>query len=584
MPETLRAASLGRERLRLSEIFSHGTRLLQLPAESARLRIAVSGSATTDLIARAIAIGCVQEGVPARLYQSPFGAWRQDAIDPGSALHRSEPDIVVLATDWRDGVTGLALDASAQAVADSVAGKVASYRAIWTAIARRGETRIIHHLPVAPPGRLAGIAEQRLPASPRRQIEALRVALLEAGPEIVFLDPEPLGWDARSWFGAKLQFPQERLPDYVVLFRAALRAATGRAKKVLALDLDNTLWGGVIGDDGIDGLKLGPENPAGDAFAAFQSHAKALAARGIILAVCSKNDRTTAEAGFLHPHSVLSRADFAAFECSWADKAGGLRRIAQTLNVGLDAIVFADDNPAECALVRRELPEIAVVELGTDPSSFIGRLEEGSWFDLQSLGAADFTRGAAYQARAEAQAEMSGTTDLEGFLSGLDMRGRVFRADGAALARIAQLEGKTNQFNLTTRRYDEAAVRAFAERPDALVLGATLVDKFGDHGLVSSVIATGQDNALVIESWLMSCRVFSRSLEQFVMRALIAEARARGLSLVVGAYAPSPKNSVVADLFTRLGFHEIEPGRLWRRETAGATSDLITLVANQAGG
>ena len=581
MPDVLRAALAGRTQLTLTEIFAHGTRLLSGSPDKPGLRIVVAGSATTDLIARAIAVGCAAEAVTATISQSPFAAWRQEALDPTSSLHRFAPEIVVLVTDWRDGITTLPLDAPRETVDEAVAAKVAAFKAVWNAIARTG-ARVIQHLPASPPFQLSGVAELRLPAAPHRQIEALRRALLDAEPSVILLDTAALSVDARSWFGAKLPFAPDMLGSYVSLFRAALRSAIGLAKKVLVLDLDNTLWGGVIGDDGINGLKLGPETSAGEAYAAFQSYVKSLAARGIVLAACSKNDPAVAASGFDHPHSVLTRLDFAAFECSWSDKARGLRRIAETLNLGLNSIVFADDNPTECALVRQELPQVAVVELGADPAGFIRRLDDGHWFDLQQLGDADLARGGAYQTRARAQAECAEAADLQGFLSGLCMHGRVFPADEGTLARIAQLECKTNQFNLTTRRYDETRIRDFVSRRDAMVLVATLSDKFGDHGLVSSLIAVADDDALIIESWLMSCRVFSRTLEQFVMRALVERTRARGLARVVGRYAASAKNGVVADLFPRLGFSALEPERQgeqrWERRVAADAVDLQTHI------
>ncbi len=555
------------------DIFVHGTRLLA--AGEGTLRIGIAGSVTTDLIARAAAVGAAQEGLAPVIAQSPFGAWRQEALDAGSALHRFGPDIVLLATDWRDGVTKLPPDAGAAEAAAAVAAQVRVYRTVWDRLrAGAPNRRIIQHLPALPAARLTDVAEWRLPASPRAQIAALRTALLEAGPDIVFLDTEGLAQSAAAWFGAKLAFAQDQLPDYVARFRAALRQATGRVKKVLALDLDNTLWGGVIGDDGVEALELGAGTPRGEAFAAFQDYARDLAARGVILAVCSKNDRAIAEAGFSHPASLLAVADFAAFACGWTDKVLGLRRIARDLNLGLEAIVFADDNPAECALVRAELPEVAVVELGGDPAEFIGRVEEGYWFAAQGFSAEDFGRGQAYQARAQALRAQDEAVDLDGFLRGLDMRGRVFRADAAAIPRIAQLEGKTNQFNLTTRRYGEAAIAAFAAREDAVVLAATLKDRFGDHGLVASLVARAQGDALVIDSWLMSCRVFSRTLEHFMLGALQREAAARGLSRIRGEYVPTPKNGVVAGLFESLGFVQVAGG-FWERDAAAPIASFI---------
>lgn len=563
------------------EIFVHGTRLLA--AKEGELRIAVAGAATTDLIARAVAVGAAQEGIAPVVYQSPFGAWRQEALDGGSALHKFAPDLVVLVTDWRDAVTPLPLGTPGAEVDAAIAHTIAGYRAVWDALrAGAANRRIVQHLPAAPAAQLGGIAELRNPASPRAQVTAMRAAMLAAGPDIAFLDTEGLAPDAAAWFGAKLPFAQDNLPDYVARFRSVLRQITGRAKKVLALDLDNTLWGGVIGDDGVEGLALGPDTPKGEAFAAFQTYAQALAARGVVLAVCSKNDPAVAATGFTHPHSVLAASDFPAFECAWTDKAGGLRRIAQTLNLGLDSIVFVDDNPAECALIRAELPEVTVVELGDDPAAFIALLEEGRWFEAQGLSAEDLARGAAYQARAQATASQADAADLDTFLKTLEMRGRVFIAEGAALTRIAQLEGKTNQFNLTTRRHNDAAIAAFAARPDAIVLAATLADKFGDHGLVSSLIAVVEGDALLIESWLMSCRVFSRTLEHFMLREVIAQARARGLTRIIGNYVSTPKNTVVADLYPRLGFTEVEPGTRWERPTTTLTDDLVNFIVGEA--
>jgi FkbH-like protein len=289
-------------------------------------------------------------------------------------------------------------------------------------------------------------------------------------------------------------------------------------------------------------------------FAEWQTYVKALGERGVVLAVCSKNSPEIAATGFANPHSVLRRADFAAFECSWNDKVGGLRRIARDLNLGIDSFVFADDNPAECALVRQELAEVAVVHLGDDPGEFIEKLDAGHWFDLPHYTSEDLGRASAYNARAAALAEQSQATDLGGFLGGLEMKGRLYRPEEADIPRVAQLEQKTNQFNLTTRRYAEAAIRDFLTRNDAIVLAFRLADRLGDHGLVSTLIALQENETLRIDSWLMSCRVFSRSAEQFILRGLIDLARQRGVTRLAGKYLPTPKNDVVADLYERMGF------------------------------
>lgn len=554
-------------------------------------RVAVLGAATVDYLSRAIACAVALEGVFPVVYQAPFGVYVQEALDPASGLSRFAPELAVIAPEAGGLGDALPPDAGEADVAAAVAAKVALFERIWDALAARG-CRVVQHLLPPPPPRYRGVAERMLPGSPVNVARALNEALLRAGRgRVQWVDLERLAAEAggaawspgRYWYSARLGFNQKCLAAYLPAFRGAWRAATGRARKVLALDLDNTLWGGVIGDDGVEGIVLGAGSPDGEAFADWQAYVKALAARGVVLAVCSKNAPAIAESGLAHPASVLARADFAAFECSWSDKAGGLRRIAATLNLGLDSIVFADDNPAECALVRRALPEVAVVDLGDDPAAFIERLDQGHWFDAAGLTGEDLRRSEAYAARAAAEAGMAEATDLVSYLAGLGMRGRLARPEEAEIARVAQLEMKTNQFNVMTRRYPEAAIRDFLARPDVVVLAFRLADRFGDHGLASTLIAVAEGDALRIDSWLMSCRIFSRTAEQFIMRALVEEARARGLSRIVGEYAATPKNGVVAELYPRLGFDALRPGSAWSRDVAAATGDLVTHVAAAPG-
>jgi FkbH-like protein len=557
-------------------------------------RIAVLGAVTLDHVSRAIVCAVVQEGVFPLLHQAPFGAYVQETLDPGSALHGFAPEIAVIAPDWRDLITALPMDAPAEAVDAALAPQVALFRSVWSALAAGG-ARILQHVLVPPAERYCGIAERLAPAAPDNQVRRLNERLLDAGRgQVHWIDLERLAaeigtrrWSApRFWHAARLDFDPRWLPDYMQAFRGAWRAANARTRKALVLDLDNTLWGGVIGDDGVAGIALGPGSAAGEAFASWQRTVKGLAARGVVLAVCSKNAPEVAATGFTHPASVLRREDFAAFDCAWTDKAGGLRRIARQLNLGLDSLVFADDNPAECALVARDLPEVAVVPLGADPARFPELLDAGHWFDLPCYTPEDLGRTAAYAARqqaAEAQAQgqaqgQADGTDIGAYLAGLAMNGRVYRPTAADIPRMAQLEQKTNQFNLTTRRYTAAALQDLLGRPYAIVLALRLADRFGDHGLVSTLIAIQEGGALRIDSWLMSCRVFARSAEPLMLRALIDMAPARGITRLVGEYRPTARNAVVAGLYPRLGFHPEADGRFVRAVAAGS-DDLVTWIA-----
>ena len=557
-----------------------------LPSGLPTQRIAVLGALTIDYLRRAVACAVLQEGVFPLVHQAPYGSYVQAVLDPGSALHAFAPELVVLAPHWREMVTPLPIGASAEAVEAALDAKVRLFRGIWTRLARQG-IKVIQHLLAPPPQRFCGVAERLAPAAPANQIRRLNERLLDTGHGLVtWVDMEALATATgttrfappKFYFAARLEHDQRYLPDYLPAFRAAWRAANARAKKVLVLDLDNTLWGGVIGDDGVEGISLGAASPAGEAFEDWQRYVKALGERGVILAVCSKNAPDIAASGFTHPNSVLQRSDFAAFECSWADKPGGLRRIAVALNVGIDSFVFCDDNPAECELVRQELPEVAVVHLGNEPASFIALLDAGHWFDMQAYTPEDLGRGAAYGARAAALAEQGEATDIGRYLAGLDMRGRLYRPEEADIARVAQLEQKTNQFNVTTRRYSEAQIRDFLARNDAVVLAFRLADRFGDHGLTSTLIAVRDGDALRIDSWLLSCRIFARSAEPFILRGLIDIAAGRGVTRLLGAYQPTAKNDVVADLYPCLGFVEAGDGLFVRRIDTG-TGDLVTHIA-----
>ena len=571
----------------LPQIFQLGDRLASASAPPATptQRIAVAGTVTIDYIARAVACGVAVEGVLPVTYQAPFGSLVQEILTPASPLHAFAPELIVLAPSWRDSIAPLPIGATVTDVDAALAPAIALYKKLWSTLVA-ANIRIIQHTLVPPANRYRGPAERLAPAAPVNQVHRLNDELLEAGRGLVhFVDVEQIagevGWRrwsaSRFYYTAKLDFDPRWLPEYLAPFRAAWRAANARAKKVLALDLDNTLWGGVIGDDGVEGIALGPASAAGEAFEDWQRYIKGLAERGVVLGVCSKNAPEIAATGFTHANSVLKREDFAAFECSWADKAGALRRMATDLNLGLDSFVFADDNPAECELVQHELPEVAVVHLGTDPAQFVELFDAGCWFDLPAYTADDLGRAAAYTARAAALAEASEATDIDAYLAGLGMKGRLYRPEEADIVRVAQLEQKTNQFNVTTRRYSEAAIRGFMERNDAIVLVFRLADRFGDHGLVSTLIAFREGDAVRIDSWLMSCRVFSRTVEQYMLRGLIGQARGLGAVRLIGEYRRTPKNDVVADLYPKLGFVAKESG-LFARELGGVPDDLVTHI------
>jgi FkbH-like protein len=379
-------------------------------------------------------------------------------------------------------------------------------------------------------------------------------------------------WHAPGmWHLAKITPSPQAIPYCVHRLAALLAAARGRSKRVLVLDLDNTLWGGVIGDDGIGGIEIGQGSAVGEAFLNIQTLALALKARGVILAACSKNDDAIAKEPFGgHPGMALSLEDFAVFRANWEDKASNIRHIAKILNLGLDSIVFLDDNSAEREIVRRTLPEVAVPELGGDPAEYPRILAAADYFESITHSTEDGRRASMYAANAQRNAVMETVTDMNSYLSSLSMKLALRPFDAPGRARIAQLINKSNQFNLTTRRYSEPEIEALERDPSVLTLQASLHDRFGDNGMICVVICRAAGDAWEIDTWLMSCRVLKRRVEEQILEYLVDKARVAGVKHLVGVYRPTPRNGPVVDHYRNLGFEKgaaaDDGAQTWRLE------------------
>ena len=396
-----------------------------------------------------------------------------------------------------------------------------------------------------------------------------------APPYVVLHDVDALAatsgrraWgDPRFFFHAKMPCAPEYLVDYAFSVASLVAAQLGLAKKCLVLDLDNTCWGGVIGDDGLGGIRLGQGDAEGEAFLAFQRYAKALKERGVLLAVCSKNEEHIAKEVFeKHPEMVLRLDDISCFMANWIDKAANLREIARQLNIGVNSLVLVDDNPAERALVRQLAPEVAVPEIPEDPAGFIQAIEPYRYFQLTSLGQEDLRRAEYYRANLERQQALSGSENVEDYLKSLRMVARVEPIGEMSLERSVQLINKSNQFNATTRRRAAAEVLAIVGDAAWATWTVSLRDRFGDNGLISVVLARIEQDALVVDTWLMSCRVLKRGGETLVCNHLCEFAATHGLKRVRGEYIPTAKNDLVRELFSSLGFAKVSEeadGHTW---------------------
>jgi FkbH-like protein len=548
------------------------------------VRLAILGSSTFAHLHPGLRVAGLRRNLHVTIYENEYGQYWQELADTGSALHRFAPNAVLLALDAQHLAAGVSARMDAEAAAVALKDVVERVRTCWRMIRDAFGCQILFQmpLPVHPP--LIGSNEQRLPGSQAGFIarlgEAFRAIADAEGVDLLALDARIAidglaAWhDPALWHRAKQEVSPAAAPMYGELALRLIAARLGRSAKCLVLDLDHTLWGGVIGDDGLDGIVLGQGSALGEAHVAFQTYARELARRGVILAVCSKNDEAVALEVFeRHPEMVLRRADIASFVANWGDKAGNIRAIAHELNIGLDALVFVDDNPFERALVRAELPMVAVPEVTDDPASFARTLADAGYFEALWITEDDLARTAQYQGNRAREALRANATDLAAYLRGLEMRLLWRRFDATGLQRIVQLINKTNQFNLTTRRYDEAEVRAVMQDPRAFGLQVRLLDRFGDNGIIAILIGRLDGAAdLLIDTWLMSCRVLGRQVEPASLNLIAAEAQRLGARRLIGEYLPTAKNAMVKDHYTKLGFTEIA------READGASRAALDLT------
>lgn len=536
----------------------------------AKARIAILGGTTTTQLATLLELYLFAGQVDAEVYEAPFGLIRQEVLDPSSDLYQFKPDLLFIASTRRDLLGAPDSSASEQEFEAAVGIALEEWESLWRTAHERLGCQIIQNNFDAPPWRAFGNLELAHPGARGRFADALNRALRERAPRWVSIhDLDALAasvgrwnWgDDRFFHIAKLPCAPEHLPLYAHSVAALVLARVGRSRKCLVLDLDNTLWGGVIGDDGLGGIVIGQGSPVGEAYLAFQSYAKALAARGVILAVCSKNEEANAKEVFeKHPDMVLRLTDISCFVANWEDKAGNIRRIAHELNIGLDSLVFIDDNPAERALVRQLLPEVAVPDLPEDPTDYIRAVEAHRYFEAVAISDEDLQRTAMYRANVQRRETASNIADLDEFLRSLAMRAWIGPIGDLELDRAVQLIGKSNQFNLTTRRHSAADIQRMIENPNWVLRIVKLTDAFGENGLISVLLAEARGDALYIDTWLMSCRVLKRGVEQCLLNHLVDAARARGLSRIIGDYIPTAKNLLVKDHYANLGFTHLQQG------------------------
>ena len=533
------------------------------------IRIAILGGSTVDDIKNILELFLLSSGIKPTFYQSEYNKFYEDAVFGNEELDSFRPEMVIVFTGV-DNIMNLPnISDSSRAVQEKLEIEYKRFCDIWEAIKSRYRALIIQNnfdFPYANDlGNLSAVSE----TGAENFISALNTKFADyarrhEGIYIHDLNGLSARIGLRKWRNPSQYASYKFAVDYDVMPEVSLslakivRAVLGKSKKCLALDLDNTLWGGVIGDDGVENIKIGHETPAAEAYTVWQEYVLRLKERGIILAVCSKNEEDIAKSGFSHPDSVLKVSDFASFKANWLPKNENIVAISKEINIGLDSIVFIDDNPAEREIVRKALPEVAAPEVdGADVFSYIRAIEEAGYFETVAVSADDLQRNKNYQANKERQELSANSASYDDFLKSLNMTAEIAEFKPVYFDRIAQLTNKTNQFNLTTRRYTRTEIESMAYDSRYITLYGRLKDKFGDNGLISVVVGEKREDELHILLWLMSCRVLKRGMEENMLDALAKKAKEKGCSKIIGYYYPTKKNKMVEDMYANFGFNSI---------------------------
>lgn len=532
-------------------------------------RVVIVSSFLTDMLADGLAGSLLRHDLVCAMQPAPYGALPSALVAGGI----DPADVTVLLPTHRDFLHA-PLAGCSEEEADAAAEREAAF---WCGLWDRIEGSVIQLSFDPPAHRALDEGDGYLPGGLLRHARAVNRLMALARPSrVALVDAEALAarvgrdWhDPRSYALCKQPFANSALGEVAETLAAAIAGQAGKSRKVLVLDLDNTLWGGVIGDVGPEGIVLGSETAEGEAFTSFQRYIKRLADRGVILAVCSKNKVEIAQEVFRqHSGMVLRETDIACFVANFEDKAGNIKAIAQALNVGIDSLVFADDNPVERAWVREQLPEVLVIDMPEEPARYAQAIEAAKAFPMQRLTAEDSARNASYRARAETVARAATSADLDGFLRSLDPVATVEPFSAATRDRITQLIAKTNQFKMNPHTY---TVEELSARPDQ-VIALSFADRNQDYGIVAVAVWALEGDLLRVENWVMSCRTFSRRLENAMLHLLAQAARSAGATAIEIPFTPSAKNGVAADFLAALGM-----------ERHGGADGLFTIGIDQVG-
>ncbi len=531
-------------------------------------KIAVLGGSTTNDICKALELFLLDAGIEAEFWQSEYNQYFEDAVFGNPELAEFKPDIIFIHTTNRNLTEGLPNPTFTPEQTDLLLERqYLRFETMWKKLSENFGCAIIQNNFEMPFYRLLGNRDCYDHRGVVRYINRLneRFAQYAESHNGFYINDlcyvsSAFGidkWtDLTYWYMFKYAMSMEAIPYFAYNLCAIIKSLYGKNKKVLALDLDNTLWGGIVGDDGVENLELGEETPTAQCYDEFQKYVKEQKQLGIVLTINSKNDKENAIAGLNHPDSRLSPDDFTLIKANWNPKNLNIKETAAALDLGVDSFVFVDDNPAEREIVKMDVPGVAVPEIG-EVQDYIRVLDKSAFFEVTSLTEEDMKRGDMYAQNAMRSEMQSEFADYGEYLKNLQMKGEIRSFIPTYINRIAQLTNKSNQFNVTTKRYTVEEIEKCASSDDYITLYGRLADRFGDNGVVSVVIGRKDGTSLHIDVWLMSCRVLKRDMEYAMLDTLVAKANEQGITKIIGYYYPTKKNGMVKELFNDFGFAKV---------------------------
>lgn len=530
-------------------------------------RIAFLGGSTTNDIKLMLELFLLNEGIQAEFYESEYNKFYEDAVFGNEELDRFAPEIVIVHTTMRNIMTFPSLSDDSGTIEQLLQQEYKRFEMVWESLRERYHCMIIQNNFEYPFYRLMGNMEQSDIHGKVNFILRLNEKFNEyaRAHELFWIhDIHYLSaayglekWsDPFYWYMYKYAMTTEAIPDFAFSLSKIIKSILGKNKKAMAIDLDNTLWGGIVGDDGVENLQLGEETAEGEGYLEFQRYLKEHKQMGIILNVNSKNEMENALAGLNHEASVLHPDDFILIKANWNPKDQNLMEMSQELSLLPESFVFLDDNPAEREIIGAAFPKVGTPELA-GIENYIRAIDKCGYFEVTSLSGDDLNRNRMYQENADRNRLLHTCTDYNEYLQSLKMKGTIRAFEPVYMSRIAQLTNKSNQFNLTTKRLTQAEIEAMAASEDYITLYGKLEDKFGDNGVVSVVIGKKNGSRLDMILWLMSCRVLKRNMEQAMLDCLVEEANRQKITQIHGFYYKTAKNAMVKDFYETMGFTKI---------------------------